>query len=102
MSAFEYDDLTEVGEADLSEPNYSFDLIGAWKDPDGGIYLSTDSGCSCPTPWEDHRQIEDFTGPLTVEQAVEEAESLWSGAYGGGYDRPSFDIFLEQIRQVAA
>lgn len=40
-----------------------------------GLYISTDSGCSCPTPFESHSR-DDFTGPLTVEQAVEEFESL--------------------------
>lgn len=93
--AFKYADLQKIREVDLSEPCWSFDLLGAWKDPNGGIYLSTDSGCSCPTPWENHKQIDDFTGPLTVEQAIEESESLYRD-----YDRFDFEAFLESIRQV--
>ncbi|MDR6867880.1 hypothetical protein J2Y69_002488 [Microbacterium resistens] len=88
--------FTTVGDADLSEPNYSFDLIGAWKDADGAIYLGTDSGCSCPTPWEYYNELSDFTGPLTKEQAVEEATALWAEA--GRYCPEDFATFTQQIR----
>lgn len=40
-----------------------------------GFYLTTDAGCSCPTPFESHT-IEDVTGPLTAEQAIQEATDL--------------------------
>lgn len=89
--------LTEVGEADLSAPEWSFDLIGAWKDANGGIYISTDSGCSCPTPWENHGQLDDFTGPLTKAQAIEEATSLWKGDRDFGYDSAGFANFVADI-----
>lgn len=87
---FEY-----VGSIDLSEPDYSFDILGVLKN-EKGYYLGTDSGCSCPSPWESHR-VEDFTGPLTAEQAREEAHSLWSGSYGGGYEPEEFDALMERI-----
>ena len=80
--------LDFVGEVDLAEPDYSFDLLGVWKD-EKGYYLSTDSGCSCPTPWESHTR-DDLTGPLTAEQAKEEATSLWSEYYRGGYQPDEF------------
>jgi hypothetical protein len=63
-----------VGEAELSDESYSFDLVGVWRAEDG-YYLGTDSGCSCPTPWESHTR-ESLTGPLTAAQAREEVESL--------------------------
>lgn len=84
-----------VGEVYLSAPDYSFELLAALKN-DKGYYLSTDSGCSCPSPWESHT-AEDFTGPLTAEQAREEATSLWSGAYGGGYAPEEFKQLLDLI-----
>lgn len=82
------DKFEMIVEVELSEPDYSFDLLGIWKTEDG-YYLSTDSGCSCPSPWESHTD-DDLTGPLTAEQAIEEATSLWSSAYGGGYDPEQF------------
>lgn len=44
--------LTTVGEFDLSEPDYSFDLFVVWH-KDGKLYWATDHGCSCPSPFED-------------------------------------------------
>jgi len=73
-----------VGEIELSPPSYSFDLLAVLKN-EKGYYLGTDSGCSCPSPWESHT-TEDFTGPLTAEQAIEEIISLSETAYGGPYE----------------
>lgn len=84
-----------VGDAELYPADYSFDLLAVLKN-DKGYYLGTDSGCSCPSPWESHT-AEDFTGPLTAEQAREEATSLWSGGYGGGYDPDGFKQLLDKI-----
>lgn len=83
----EYEGLEKIAEIHLEEPDYSFYLLGVWKDENGGYYLATDSGCSCPTPWESHSK-EDLTGPLTASQAVTEATSLWRLA--GSYDPQGF------------
>lgn len=88
--------LTVVGTAELAESNYSFDLVGIWKG-EKGYYLATDSGCSCPSPFEDYNGIDDLTGPLTAEEAREEATSLWKGAYAGGYDPHSFEEFMALV-----
>lgn len=82
------DKFEMIVEVDLAEPYYSYDLVGVWKTEDG-YWLSTDSGCSCYSPWESHSD-DDLTGPLTAEQAREEATSLWAGAYAGGYDPEAF------------
>lgn len=39
-------------------------------------YLGTDSGSSCPMPFENYKALSYYTGPLTREQAREVAESL--------------------------
>ena len=39
---------------DLAEPDYSFDYVSFWVRKDNGqILYSTDSGCSCPSPYEE-------------------------------------------------
>lgn len=88
--------LTFIGEADLAEPDYSFDLVGVWKGEEG-YYLATDSGCSCPTPFEDYNDVSDLTGPLTADQAKEEATTLWTESYGGGYDPEGFQSLMSDI-----
>lgn len=90
-------ELEKVAEADLSEPNYSFDILVAWRD-EKGYYLGTDSGCSCPTPFEDYIGRQDMTGPLTAEQAREESISLKKNSYDPEYDNEAFDKFLEAIK----
>ena len=61
-----YDDnalgLEKVGEFDISEPDYSFDIFAVWRDPiTGDFYTATDSGCSCPSPFEDISSRDDLT-----------------------------------------
>ena len=67
--------VTDLGTIDLSEPNYSFYLAWIIGTPEG-FYLGTDSGCSCPSPFENYRSLADFTGPLTDEQVIEELDNL--------------------------
>lgn len=72
--------LEYVCEVELSEPDWSFDTLRVLKGKDG-YYMGTDSGCSCPSPFENYHGIEDLTGPLTAEQVHEEAKALWDGHY---------------------
>ena len=46
--------LEVVGEVDCSDGAYQFDLFVVWYDPKQDDYFwGADSGCSCPTPFED-------------------------------------------------
>lgn len=92
----EHYNLVLLGEVELSEPDYSFDILAVWKGEEG-FYLGTDSGCSCPSPFENYGGMEDLTGPLTAFDAIEEAISLWTGAYGGEYDPASFWDLMNRI-----
>ncbi|WP_446685446.1 DUF7574 domain-containing protein [Glycomyces mayteni] len=53
--------LTKVGEVEWSEPCWSFDLTAVWKDADGVFYWGSDSGCSCPTPFEGIRSKDELS-----------------------------------------
>ena len=66
-----------VGEAELTCAEWSFDLVVVLQHEDGGYYLGTDSGCSCPEPFEYYDSLDDFTGPLTAGECAEEVVSLW-------------------------
>lgn len=44
--------LTVVGEVDFAG-SYSFDTVAVWKDAQGRLVWTHDSGCSCPVPFED-------------------------------------------------
>jgi hypothetical protein len=45
--------LTTVGEIDYSDGCYQFDLTVVWRDAHGRLFYGDDSGCSCPSPFED-------------------------------------------------
>ena len=79
----------------LADLLHEFDILGVDIREDG-IYLGTDNGCSCPCPWENHTK-DDFTGPLTAEQAREEAMSLWENTYDAGrVDLAEFSAALDE------
>jgi hypothetical protein len=50
--------LTILGEVDFGG-GYDFDLFVVWHDILGNLYVGGDSGCSCPSPFEDFT-IEDL------------------------------------------
>ncbi len=53
--------LETVGEIDFSSGEYEFDLTVIWRRiSDGAFVYADDSGCSCPSPFED-KGIEDLT-----------------------------------------
>ena len=80
----------------LSYPDYAFDILGIDVRPDG-FYLGTDRGCSCPMFWENHTK-DDFTGPLTAEQAREEALNLWEQTPDDGFGpRASHYEFVDEL-----
>lgn len=84
---------------DLSYPDWMFDILGIDVRPDG-VYLGTDSGCSCPSYWENHTK-DDFTGPLTVEQAREEAMSLWEQTPDDKFARRAErDVFVSALDEA--
>lgn len=46
--------LTPVADIDWSDGDYVFDYRCVWKDANGVFYTARDSGCSCPSPFEDY------------------------------------------------
>jgi hypothetical protein len=45
--------LAPVGEIDWSDGCYQFDYTVVWRRMDGRLVYAEDSGCSCPSPFED-------------------------------------------------
>lgn len=40
--------------------SYEFDTTVIWDDKDGNLYWAHDSGCSCPTPFENFSTVADL------------------------------------------
>ena len=46
-------------EHERDDETYSFNLVGITRrDSDGKLFWSTDSGCSCPSPWGSHSEAD--------------------------------------------
>lgn len=74
--------LTLLGSVDRYEPDYSFDIVAVWYHEDGRLFVGSDSGCSCPSPFEDSTSLAD----LTEVQGWGELQSrLQELAPGGSY-----------------
>jgi len=59
--------LELVGEIERSDGCYQFDMVAVWKQARGKYWIGQDSGCSCPSPFEDIYDINSLDGPYTKD-----------------------------------
>lgn len=79
-------------EHERDDESYQFNLVAVTKrDTDGKLFWSTDSGCSCPSPWEDHTEADWKPLPETWEEFEKEARK--------GIDPAEF---LKQVKVLLA
>lgn len=79
--------LTIVDEIDMGG-GYDFDMHVVWVDHEGRYYFESDSGCSCPTPFEDY----DLSNmePLTNAQVRARVAALTPASYWSDHGRVRF------------
>ncbi len=67
--------LEIVAQYDLLQESYEFDIRCVWRVIDGPragrLYTARDSGCSCPSPFEDYTSVESLER-LTSMTALKE------------------------------
>ncbi len=72
-------EIVGTADADLS---WEFDMIVVWKDvATGAFFAAHDSGCSCPTPFEDVTGLDKMTRIKKVEDFDRFAEPHLKGSY---------------------
>jgi hypothetical protein len=73
-------DLTVVADIELTGASCEFDGLVVWKHKDGRVFYATDSGCSCPTPFEDYNSLESLKDAkldiALIEETIEKASGL--------------------------
>lgn len=90
--------LTLVATIDDDNANYSFDIIAVWKHTESGkLYWAQDSGCSCPSPFEDYQSIDKLT-PLDPRHGLSELQSFMDGQR---YTTRSLEHRNDFLRKVA-
>lgn len=63
-------ELKVVGEVEDPDASYSFDTLIVWQHTDGRLFWAQDAGCSCPSPFEDYRDLGDLT-PIKDERSLD-------------------------------
>ena len=68
--------LVKIAEIDYSDGSYQFDTRVVWYHTESGVmYTARDSGCSCPTPFEDYTtlaKLETFNFNIIRAEVLEE------------------------------
>lgn len=95
--------LETIGEVQWGEPCYSFDLTVVWRRIADGVFLyAEDSGCSCPSPF-DNIGVDDLkpATPLETFKAHLAARAADIAGYGSAYD-PSPSAVAELLERMHA
>ena len=82
--------LTPVGDIEWAGESYQFDITAVWKDKDGTFYWADDTGCSCPSPFEDYTSIEKLhsgtshavAAHITERLASLQEQNFWADGWG--------------------
>lgn len=61
-------DLEILGQLNDPQASYSFDDFVVWQHKDGRIFYGSDSGCSCPSPFEDFTSLDKADEATTIEK----------------------------------
>lgn len=89
--------LETVGQIDFSDGNYCFNYRVIWRRlSDGQLLTGADSGCSCPSPFEDVRHdgdLSEFSANMLLEEAREYAKSKY---YAGDPISP----WIEKVKEL--
>ena len=64
--------LTVVGSVQWGEPDYDFHITAVWFDADKHFFVASDSGCSCPSPFEDFETVESLGKAMSKWEAASE------------------------------
>lgn len=59
--------LTPIDTLDLDNEPYQFHYLCVWKHEDGRVFWAEDSGCSCPSPFENYRSLESLEHLKEIE-----------------------------------
>ena len=85
--------LHPIAEIGYSSGSYEFDIRIVWQHESGRYYTARDSGCSCPTPFENFAKIEDLED-YSFAYIRDEALQLSRGEY---YQGESVQWFIDKL-----
>lgn len=91
--------LTVVAEIDYSDGNYVFDFRVVWKHSSGILLTARDSGCSCPSPFEEYTSLEEVE-LFDYDEIEREVAGELNSSYADITSMQAAD-FLNKIRRAS-
>jgi hypothetical protein len=90
--------LETLGDVEWDDEDYQFNITAVWRDKETGqIYWADDSGCSCPSPFEDYRDRDQLTAGSADELDAHLKGNL-EGALNGAAAGQVADLMLRVKR----
>lgn len=89
--------LTPVLEHDYSNGCYQFDYRVIWRHEDGTLYTARDSGCSCPSPFEEYTSLESLD-ILDVDEILAEINTQGEKEWYAGEPLDVFALKVQELR----
>jgi hypothetical protein len=96
--------LEIVGDIDWDQESYEFNMTVVWKEGRGKYYIADDSGCSCPSPFENVTSKDELDGPMnkrSLESALRYRAKTNARGDDGYYGRPRAELEKE-VRELLA
>ena len=93
--------IVEVFEAEDADLSYEFDIFLLFVHSDGRVFSAQDSGCSCPTPFEDYEGTTIEECGLKLVTSVSQAVSLYNKWAEQVYSRNSVSKSEGDVRAFA-
>ena len=89
-------EMLSFDEPDMS---YEFNTLCFWATPDRRVYSASDSGCSCPTPFEDYEgdNLDKILPLLERVGSVEQGERIFD-AWNKAYDWDKGDYSAQHLQ----
>lgn len=84
--------LTLVAEHDFSDGCYQFDIRAVWVDDKGRLFTARDSGCSCPSPFEEYHSVKDLERLTSFKPLQEEYRGASTTDHLHGWDQFAKDV----------
>lgn len=92
--------LTPIGQLDDPEASWSFNTFVVWKHEETGkIYYGSDSGCSCPSPFEDTHSLDGLTEVVSLHDFIDDVQDYFNSVcpWTSNYEhRETWETFSHQ------
>lgn len=98
--------LEILGEVE-EDPDYSFNKFVVWRrKSDGALFYASDSGCSCPSPFEDYTSVESLKAiTKQTDKTFESDLQTWARGYEtkeyrDGVSQADLDSLTVKVREA--